>query len=177
MGFFDFLRRKPEKRPASPKPDIKQKIRTAAVTTTVKPRPRQKPKLEHAVLREWSTDLQKLQQHPLTQAKIVNEKLLAIVVDALTEINAKLDELGTRMAKIETQRITLRDEKASKIKLSSNEQKVFDFVKKKKRVQAREVAKSLKISRPNAALKLSKLFSMNLLKKEQEGKDVYYKIA
>jgi DNA-binding transcriptional ArsR family regulator len=176
MGLFDFLRRKPEKRPASPKPEIKQKMRAAAMTTTVQKRPRQKPKLEHAVLREWNTDLQKLQQHPLTQAKIVNEKLLAIVIDALNEINAKLDELGTRIAKIETQRITVK-EKESKIKLSSNEQKVFDFVRKKKKIQAAEVAKNLKISRPNAALKLSKLYSMNLLKKDQEGKDVYYKIA
>jgi DNA-binding transcriptional ArsR family regulator len=177
MGLFDFLRRKPEKRTASPKPEIKQRTRTAAVTTTVKPRPRQKPKLEHAVLREWSTDLQKLQQHPLTQAKIVNEKLLAVVVSALNEINEKLDELSARMVKIEAQRITVKDREKPKLKLSSNEQKVFDFVRKRKRVQAAEVAKSLKISRPNAALKLSKLFSMNLLKKDQEGKDVYYKIA
>jgi DNA-binding transcriptional ArsR family regulator len=177
MGLFDFLRRKPEKRPASPKPEIKQKMRAAAMTTTVQKRPRQKPKLEHAVLREWNTDLQKLQQHPLTQAKIVNEKLLAVVIDALNEINAKLDELSIRIAKIETQRIAIKEREKPKVKLSSNEQKVFDFVRKKKRVQASEVAKNLKISRPNAALKLSKLFSMNLLKKDQEGKDVYYKIA
>jgi DNA-binding transcriptional ArsR family regulator len=99
------------------------------------------------------------------------------VIDALNEINAKLDELSTRIARIETQRIAIKEREKPKIKLSSNEQKVFDFVRKKKAVQASEVAKSLKISRPNAALKLSKLYSMNLLKKDQEGKDVYYKIA
>jgi DNA-binding transcriptional ArsR family regulator len=177
MGWLDFLRRKPEKRPASPKPEIQKKMHAAAMTTTVQKRPRQKPKLEHAVLREWSTDLQKLQQHPLTQAKIVNEKLLAIVVDALNEINAKLDELSTRMAKIETQKVRVIEREKPKVKLSSGDQKVLDFIKKKKQAQAGEVAKNLKISRPNAALKLSKLFSIGQLEKEQEGKDVYYKLA
>lgn len=177
MGWFDFLRRKPEKQPTSPKPEIQKKARAAAVTTTVQRRPRQKPKLEHVVLSEWSADLKKLQQHPLTQAKIVNEKLLAIMVEALNEINAKLDELSTRINKIETRKVAAREQERPKVKLSSGELKVLDFVKKKKQVQASEVAKNLKISRPNAALKLSKLFSIGQLEKEQEGKDVYYKLA
>lgn len=177
MGWLDFLRRKPEKRPASPKPEI-QKMHAAAMTTTVQKRPRQKPpKLEHAVLSEWRDELKKIQEHPLTQAKIVNEKLLAAVMELLNEINTKLDELNTRVGKIETQRITMREREKPKVKLSSGDQKVLDFIKRKKQAQAGEVAKNLKISRPNAALKLSKLFSIGQLEKEQEGKDVYYKPA
>jgi DNA-binding transcriptional ArsR family regulator len=176
MGWFDFLRRKLGKQPASPKSESKKKTRVAVATTTVQKRPRQKPKLEHAILSEWSTSLRNLQKHPLTQAKILNERLLAAVIEALNEINTKLDELSLRVNKLETQK-TIKEQEKPKVKLSQGEQKVIDYVKKKKLVQASEVAESLKISRPNAALKLSKLFSIGLLEKEQEGKIVYYKIA
>lgn len=175
MGLFDFFRRVREKRPAAPqqKPEV-----TRAKTVQVrKKRPRQKPpKLEHKMLREWRTEVQKLQEHPLTQAKIVNEKLLAAVMDLLNEINSKLDELNTRVGQLETLK-TKQAKEAPEVKLSTNEQKVIDFVKKKKEVVANEVASSLKISRSNAALKLNKLFSVGLLEKRQDGKDVYYKIA
>jgi|GEM_PF-2519329 len=180
MGLFDSLRRAFQNRPASPKPEpVKMAKKVRAVAKQVK-RPRQRktpPKTQHKLVNEWRTEVQKIQKHPLTQAKIVNERLLASVMDMFNEINSKLDELNTRVAQLET----LGNKAAAPLKpsvnLSSNEQKVVDFIKKKKEVVANAVAEGLKISRSNAALKLNKLASVGLLQKRQDGKDVYYKLA
>ena len=179
MGILDSLFGKWKKQPASPKPEqlkVAKKVRTAVKQIR---RPRQKkipPKTQHRLVTEWRTEVQKIQKHPLTQAKIVNERLLGAVMDLLNEINSKLEELNTRVAQMET-----RQQRPEKLKpefqLSTNEQKVVDFIKKKKEVVANGVAEALRISRSNAALKLNKLASVGLLSKRQDGKDVYYKLA
>lgn len=175
MGILDSLFGRFKKQLASPKPEPPQIAKRTRTAVQQVKRPRRKsapPKVEHEMLREWRAEIKKIQQHPLTQAKIVNERLLAAVMDMLSEINAKLDELNTRISKLETMKLSKKE--LPEIKLSSGEQKVLDFVKKKKKVQAKDVALNLGISRPNAALKLSKLFSIGQLEKQQDGKDVYY---
>ncbi|MGC8884940.1 MAG: hypothetical protein ACP5KK_00325 [Candidatus Nanoarchaeia archaeon] len=175
MGLFDSLKRILKKQPAEPqrqKPEVK---RARVVVKQIKKRKKQKLP-EHQILREWRQELKRLQEHPLTQAKIINEQLLATIMDLLNEINAKLDELSRRLEKLELQKV--KESKATQatptIKLNSSEQSVLDFVKKAKEARAQEVAESLGISRSNAALKLNKLFSMGFLDKRQDGKDVFY---
>jgi DNA-binding transcriptional ArsR family regulator len=178
MGIFDSLVRAFKKRPASPQLAQKPEVSKARAVTKQVRRPRQKnkpPKVEHQMLREWRSEVQKIQEHPLTQAKIINERMLAAVMDLLNEINSKIEELNTRMAQLEERSETRREKSA--IKLSTNDQKVLDFIKKKKQAQANSVAEALKISRSNAALKMNKLFSLGLLEKTQDGKDVHYKLA
>jgi len=169
MGLFDEFKRLIKKRPAEPQKEKPEARKARTVVKQVRKRKRQKP-LEHVLLREWREEVKKLQQHPLTQAKIVNERLLTAIMELLNEINAKLDELSKRLEKVEMQK------SASKpaIKLNSSEQSVFDFIKKTKEARAQEVAEALGISRSNAALKLNKLFSIGLLDKRQDGKDVFY---
>ncbi|MEM2874058.1 MAG: hypothetical protein QW063_01185 [Candidatus Nanoarchaeia archaeon] len=177
MGLFDTFKKlikKQRTEPQKSRPEVKKKAQTV-VKQVKRKRPRQKP--EHEVLREWRAELKRLQEHPLTQAKIVNERLLAAVMDLLNEINSKLEELNLRIAKLES--IARQTQKKApvaplKIKLSSKEQSVLDYVKQNTEVKASDVAAALNISRSNAALKLNKLFSINLLDKRQDGKDVYF---
>src|SRR3989304_1660304 len=105
MGIFGSLFRRPKHQPTAPKPEqlkVAKKVRTAVKQIR---RPRQKktpPKVEHKMLSEWRSEVKKIQEHPLTQAKIVNERLLGAVMALLNEINSKLEELNTRVAQMET---------------------------------------------------------------------------
>ncbi|HKZ50089.1 MAG TPA: helix-turn-helix domain-containing protein [Candidatus Nanoarchaeia archaeon] len=180
MGILDSLFGRFRNQPTAPKPEqlkVAKKVRTAVKQIR---RPRQKkipPKTQHRLVTEWRTEVQKIQKHPLTQAKIVNERLLASVMEMFNEINSKLDELSTRMMQLETIGNRPAAPQKPEFQLSTNEQKVVDFIKKKKEVVANNVADALRISRSNAALKLNKLASVGLLSKRQDGKDVYYKLA
>jgi len=138
-------------------------------------RPRQKQQKrtkEQLMLSEWKGELERLTQHPLTQAKLINEKLLQDLYVLLEQINDKLDVLNTKLDGAGIERI---GQKTSQ-QLSGGEQKILDLISKKDRLIAPEIANALKISRSNASLKLNKLFDMGLLEKSQEGKEVYYQL-
>ncbi len=135
-------------------------------------------------LGEWKAEIERIQNHPLTQAKIINDRLLNAIYGILEQINQKIDALGMRIEKIEA-RSSDNHAKHVKVKeavsifeagLSSQERKILELVKKKKARQATDIADVLNISRSNASLKLNKLFDMGVLDKDKEGKDTFYKI-
>lgn len=128
-----------------------------------------KKSADQLALADWKTELDKLTQHPLTQAKIINEQLLRDLYNLLEQIDKKLDVLN---AKVDKAGLSKQD--GSKAELASQEQKILDLAKN--RITANEISDALEISRSNASLKLNKLFDMGLLEKEQDGKTVYYQI-
>ncbi len=145
---------------------------------------RQKIRAGDIGLGEWRAEVEKLQNHPLTQAKIINGQLLSAIYSILEQISAKIDSLSARLEKIESLQADSRV-KHVKVKeavaefeagLSNQERKIFALIKKKKARQAIDIANVLKISRSNASLKLNKLFDMGVLNKERDGKDTFYEI-
>lgn len=171
MGLLDlFFKKKKKKKPAR------------ARTRTVQKRKKKKPKkeqliAEHITLKQWREELQRLQAHPLTQAKVMNENLLNLVMDLFEQINSKLDELNTRIDRMEAKKtkVKIKHEKLA-AKLSQQEQKIIAYIKAQKIVQAGPIARKLRISRSNASLKLNKLYSIGYLDKQQDGKDVHYSL-
>jgi len=138
-----------------------------------KPRQKQQKRTkEELILTDWKFELERLTQHPLTQAKLINEKLLQDLYLLLEQINNKLDALNTKLDGAGLGRVELK----TGLQRSSGEQKILGLIGKKDRLIAPEIANALKISRSNASLKLNKLFDMGLLEKEQEGKEVYYRL-
>src|SRR3989344_4478600 len=136
-----------------------------------KPRQKlQKRTKEQLILTDWKSELERLTQHPLTQAKLINEKLLQDLYVLLEQINNKLDTLNTRLDSAGLGRVELKTGQQR----SSQEQKILDLIAKRDRLIAADIMKTLNISRSNASLKLNKLFDMGLLEKEQEGKEAYY---
>ncbi len=160
----------------------KQKKKTKTVTKTVKRRKKKKKTkqqliTEHITLNQWKDELQRLQAHPLTQAKIMNENLLNLVMDLFEQINQKLDALNTRIERMEAKKVKVKiKHEKPKINLSSQEQKILTFIKAQKIIQAGPIARKLRISRSNASLKLNKLYSVGYLDKRQDGKDVHYSL-
>jgi len=169
MGLFDKLFGKKKQ---------KKRVRTATKTVQRKKRKKKTKEQalqEHITLKEWREELQRLQQHPLTQAKIINQNLLNSIMELLEQINQKLDMLNTRIDRLEAKRtkVKVKVEKPQ-VKLSKQEQKILAYIKAKKTVQANFIANKLNISRSNASLKLNKLYQIGYLDKQQDGKDVYY---
>lgn len=170
MGLLDLIFRKKKKKP------------TRARARTVQKRKKKKKKkeqqiAEHITLKDWKEEIQRLQAHPLTQAKLMNESLLNLVMDLFEQINNKLDELNTRIDRMEAKKtkVKIRHEKPE-AKLSQQEQRILAYTKAQKIVQAGPIARKLRISRSNASLKLNKLYSIGYLDKQQDGKDVHYSL-
>lgn len=135
----------------------------------------------HRSVVEWSSMMEKLQEHPLTQAKVINEQLMATILQHLEQIHGKIDQVHVRLDRLEARQvpaseISTKASEGSEIRFSRAEKKILELVKQKKNVQAEPVARLLRISRSNASLKLNKLYSVGLLEKHQDGKDVFYRM-
>ena len=169
MGLLDLFFKKKKKK--------KVRARTKTVRRKKKKKTKEQMISEHITLGQWKEELQRLQAHPLTQAKIMNENLLNLVMDLFEQINKKLDELNTRIDRMEAKKVKVKVKHETPIaKLSTQEERILAMLKMQKLIQAGPVARKLKISRSNASLKLNKLYSIGYLDKRQDGKDVHYSI-
>ena len=140
---------------------------------------------EHYTLKEWKAQIEALQNHPLTQAKVINTEMLRAILSIMESMDGKVDRLHERVGDLEikikrtprktkSRPVRIASETEPKLRLNSKDKEVLAFIKIKE-IQATDVAKQFKISRSNASLKLNKLHQMNFLEKRQDGKDVYYR--
>jgi predicted HTH transcriptional regulator len=134
--------------------------------------------------------VESVQDHPLSQARIINTKLLEQLTQQLEQINTKLDALqkldlileilqqgrkeleskGIKSIKLdraikELERITVKDTSAMK------------SLEAKGPMTADMLAKELKIDRSTASTRLNRLYTLSLVSKEAKGKKIYYKIG
>lgn len=116
-------------------------------------------------IKAWKSDLERIKDHPLTQAKIVNETLLNELQQQLKDINSKLDwvleALKSHKSRPVIDNITTKDRELLNILYTPQ--------------TAVDVAKKLNITRSTASLRLNKLASMGLLEKESDGKNIKFK--
>jgi len=133
---------------------------------------KEKTSKESQILKEWKELQEKLEKHPLTQAKIINEELYNSTIKELEKINKRVDEIDIRLRKVEENGVK---ESKPKVKLSRKEKKVLNVVKDLEETDANQVADKLNISRSNASLKLNRLYEEGFLDKVREGKNVFYK--
>ena len=139
---------------------------------------------KHKVLRSWEDIYGELSEHPLTQAKIINEQLLHSTNDALNEINNKLEGLDERVGALERKRPTVRRNKGDKLpsvvipraNLSNQEEQIVQLIESQNEVDAKTVAQKFNISRSNSSLKLNKLHNWGFLAKRLDEKSVFFRI-
>jgi DNA-binding FadR family transcriptional regulator len=139
---------------------------------------------KHKVLRSWEDIYGELSEHPLTQAKIINEQLLHSTNDALNEINNKLDGLDERVGALERKRPAVRRNKDDQLpsvvipraNLSNQEEQIVQLIESQNEVDAKTVAQKFNISRSNSSLKLNKLHNWGFLAKRLDEKSVFFRI-
>ncbi|MBD3263296.1 hypothetical protein GF374_02865 [Candidatus Woesearchaeota archaeon] len=152
----------------------KKRKRRSRTKTKQKQKTKKKTKRDHITLREWKKELKRVQEHPLTQAKIINQNMLSSIMDLLEQIDEKLNKLNTRMDRLEAKKVSDKTKKELRAQLSKQEQKIIDFIKTNNLVQAGPLSEELGISRSNASLKLNKLYSIGYLNKQKDGKATHF---
>ena len=144
---------------------------------------------EHKVLKSWEDMFSELQDHPLTQAKLLNEQLFQTTNDAIKNISEKLDSIDERVSRLEKNRIRKVKSKKSDNKsedeitsatsrgqLSDQEAAMIELIEKQGEVDAQTVSSKFNISRGNASLKLNKLYNWGFLTKRLDEKSVFFSL-
>jgi predicted HTH transcriptional regulator len=186
MAFWDRLRRGGGKKKA------KKPGKTTSKAKKKRPKTQKKTFLAETKkeLSNWQMLVESVQDHPLSQARIINTKLLEQLTQQLEQINTKLDALdkldiileilqqgrkeleskGIKSVKLdkaikELERITVKDTRAMKA------------LEAKGAMTADMLAKELKIDRSTASTRLNRLFALGLVSKEARGKKIYYEVG
>jgi len=144
---------------------------------------------DHKVLSSWEDMYEELQEHPLTQAKIINETLFKNTNNAIEKINIRLDGIDDRLTRLEKRKVKSGSEEVIVVKeqsdvlikpildkgrLSDQEELILEMIKEQGEVDAKSVSNKFDISRGNASLKLNKLHDFGLLEKRMDDKTVFY---
>ena len=141
-------------------------------------------KTRHRALNDWESLYKNLQSHPLTQAKLINEELLATTNETFKEIKNKISDIDSRVGDIENKvfdKNFISKEIQEKVivpfaKLSESEKQIIGHIKDRENCDASAVAEVMGMSRSNASLKLNKLYSWNFLDKSMDDKRVVYRL-
>ena len=139
-------------------------------------------------LLEWKSTVEAISKHPLTQAKVVNDQLLASLTRVLESIDYKLDKLDKLdeilrllkkgQEKLEKEGVEVPEIKQAIQKLEQplKEKEVLELLKQYDMLSAEEVAERLGISRSTASYRLNRLVRQGLVEKVSQGRKVYFKI-
>lgn len=160
---------------------------------------KKKKQRKQKVLSNWEGMYNALQEHPLTQAKIINEQLLNSNQEQINKIHLRLDSIEAQVGDLE-KKINKRKAKSKKkeepeveqeesikqvtkvrkivaeANLSDQERAVIEHLRKQDESDAETIAEQFAISRSNASLKLNKLHKWGFLDKRLEEKTVFYRI-
>lgn len=140
------------------------------------------------LLKDWSKTLEMVENHPLSQVRVINTAVLTDLTQVLNSMNEKLDKLSKMdeiiallnetKADLDNAGLSSRNVDAvigSLKGLTLKDQdalKVFDG----KALTTEDFADKAGLSRSTASSRLNKLFSMNVLDKVADGKKIVYKI-
>ena len=75
---------------------------------------------DHKVLSSWEDMYEELQEHPLTQAKIINETLFKNTNNAIEKINIRLDGIDDRLTRLEKRKVKAGSEEVIVVKEESD---------------------------------------------------------
>jgi len=144
----------------------------------------------------WRKQVNLLEDHPLSQARVVNHNILQSLNDVLGSVDTKLGHLEKLDHIIELlkqdQTVVKTSEKAVKTPekadtavkmalqkveyLTLKDRQFLEAVEGKEPISAEEMADYLGCSRSTASFRLNRLGNMGILKKEVQGKKILFKI-
>jgi len=151
--------------------------------------PEIKPESGENVLKQWTKTLDMVENHPLSQARVINTAVLTDLTHVLNSMDEKLDNLG-KLDKIISLLIETKkqlneagmptdkvDAAITSIKgLTIKDQEALNFFKGDELLTTKVFAERADLSRSTASSRLNKLFSFGLLEKVAKGKKIAYKL-
>lgn len=140
-------------------------------------------------LEQWKEQVQHAENHPLTQAKIINSNLLRNLTEVLERMDTKLnklDKLDLILKILKESQEELKEKGVSSQKLNKaveeienltvKDKEVLRVIKDKGPLTASQLSEELDVSRSTASSRLNKLSSVGMLTKEPEGRKVFFEI-
>ncbi|MDD2678632.1 MAG: winged helix-turn-helix domain-containing protein [Candidatus Nanoarchaeia archaeon] len=142
-----------------------------------------------ALLNAWNESVKSISDHPLSQAKIINNQILEQLSDILSSMDKKLDKLSF----LDEILHLLKGSRAQIMDLGGNpedldkaithlegitikDEEVIRALGSKGPQTAESLARLMGISRSTASSRLNRLFSMNLIRKKTDGKFIYFSV-
>ena len=118
------------------------------------------------------------QMHRTVQEKENSNRLLKSILEKIDAKFAQMDErIGKLEEKLKSESRMETEMAGEEILLPKQDEDILGLVRRKGHVCAEEVRKEFGYKGPNAAsARLSKLYQMGLLQKQQVGRRVYYKM-
>jgi hypothetical protein len=84
---------------------VKKRSLFAKLRTKLARRPATQLSKSHRVLMDWESVYKDLHDHPLTQAKMINEQLLSTTNETIKKFEGRIDDFEDRIIKLEKRRI------------------------------------------------------------------------
>jgi len=140
-------------------------------------------------IENWKQIVKVVQDHPLSQARVINDQLLGQLSKVLEQMNSKLDSLvkldyiislleeskkDMEGRGVETKSIDLAIKELKA--LSLKDQEAYNFLKKQGPMTTEEFAKKTGISRSTASTRLNKMYQFGLLDKKTIDKKVLFEV-
>jgi len=182
MGFFDRFKKKKEKKGRKSK-------RSVGTQKTIQKKRKKIVEPSSVLLKEWTQVIKRVENHPLSQARLINTKILEQLTEILTSMDQKLEnlkKLDEIISLLSREREELEqagvpteslDSAIAKLKgLSTKDKEAVDVLKKHKSITTEQFAKKVGLSRSTASSRLNKLHSLGLLKKMTKERKIIFKM-
>lgn len=140
----------------------------------------------------WEKTLQAVQQHPLSQVKIINTQILEELSNVLKSMDSKMNKLHKLDKLDQIYEILLKTQSELESKgirsehlnaamaeierLTIKDKDVIDWISKQEQVTAQQLADRVNLSRSTASFRLNRLAELGVLDRAIIGKRTYYKI-
>ncbi len=137
------------------------------------------------LLEEWRKTVEAIQEHPLSQAGIINTKLLELLTNLLGSVDKKLEKLDLldEIARLlresseekEAEAEEIEEDIIRKFGATVKDRDAYNILLKKGPMSAEQLALEMKVSRSTASARLNRLFNLGLVDKEARGKEIFYR--
>jgi len=137
---------------------------------------------------EWKTAVETVKEHPLSQARVINDQLLGLLTKVLASMDRKLDKLDKLdsilrlleqgKVEIEEKGFDVPEAIETAIKelerVTVKDRDAYGVLLKKGSMTANNLSKEMKISRSTASSRLNRLYDLNLVDKKAIGKKIIF---
>ena len=130
-----------------------------------------------------------LQEHPLSQARVVNSQILTSLTDILSGLDGRLSELkkldeileilrAREAVKQEEMKLGAVERVIKRVRhITLKDRILIDLLEKRSPISADDAAAELNLSRSTISYRMNKLYSMGVLDKEVLGRKILFKIS
>ena len=140
-------------------------------------------------IKTWEKQVELLQNHPLSQARVVNTDILTSLTQVLGGLDGRLDELrkldeilgilkAQETKKTEDKGLKTLEKVLKKVRhVTIKDRILLDLIEKTPLLDADAVADELELTRSTVSYRLNKLYSMGVLDKEVSGRKILFKLS